>query len=127
MALTVITLLASRLLARPHSKRNIIERIFGVTDKGVSGLSTMYPGILKRALRWRMATLIVAVIFFIATMKLVPPLIGGELMPPMDTGIAIIEFDSSSDSANRSRRFFGRAAPVMLWGLIQRLPRPPRH
>jgi len=99
VALTVIPLLASKLLARPHHKRNVIERVFGVTDRGVSALAAVYLGILRRALRWRLVTLILAVLFFVGTMKIVPPLIGGELMTPMDTGIAIIEFDTPSDYA----------------------------
>lgn len=99
VALAVVPLLASRLLARPHGQRNLIERIFGVTDHGVSGLATVYLGILGRALKWRVVVLILAAVFFVGTMKLVPPLIGGELMPPMDTGIAIIEFDAPSDDA----------------------------
>ncbi len=94
VALTVIPLMASRLLNRPHEHRNIIERIFGVTDVGVSGLAKVYIGILRFALRWRVVTLLLAAAFFIITAKTVPPLIGGELMPPMDTGIAIIRFDT---------------------------------
>ncbi len=39
VALTVIPLMASRLLARPHEHRNIIERLFGNTDKGVTALT----------------------------------------------------------------------------------------
>lgn len=31
-------------------------------------------------------------VFLVATIKTVPPLIGGELMPPMDTGIVTLEF-----------------------------------
>jgi len=94
VALTVIPLMASRLLARPHERRNIIERLFGNTDKGVNALTRFYIAILRKALRWRVVTLIIAGVFFILTMKNVPPLVGGELMPPMDTGIAIIEFDT---------------------------------
>jgi len=96
IALTVIPLMASRLLARPHEHRNIIERLFGYTDKGVSRLASFYIAILRRALRWRFAVLLIAGAFFVVTMKIVPPLNGGELMPPMDTGIALIEFDTST-------------------------------
>ncbi len=96
-ALTVVPLLASRLLARPHHKRNIVERMFGFTDKGVTLLGKMYLAILKRALRWRSITLFLAAAFFVLTMKNVPPLIGGELMPLMDTGIATINFDTPTD------------------------------
>jgi len=94
VALTVIPLMASRLLARPHEHRNIIERLFGNTDKGVTALTKFYIAILRKALRWRLLTLLIAGAFFVLTMKNVPPLNGGELMPLMDTGIALIEFDT---------------------------------
>jgi len=94
VALTVIPLMASRLLARPHEKRNVVERVFGYTDKGVGRLATVYLAILRRALHWRVVTLILAGAFFVVTIKIVPPLIGSELMPPMDTGIATVAFDT---------------------------------
>ena len=97
VAMTVVPLLASRLLGKGSLRRNILERIFSQTDRGVSLLSKLYLGILRRALNWRIPALIIAAVFFVGTMKLVPPLIGGELMPPMDTGVSIIEFDCPSD------------------------------
>jgi len=67
IALTVVPLIASRLLTRPHEHRNFIERVFGKTDKGVGLLSKLYLGILRRALQWRIVTLILAVAFFVLT------------------------------------------------------------
>ncbi len=105
VALTVVPLMASRLLARPHEHRNFLERFFASTDKGVGLLSRFYLGILRRALRWRVVTLILAAAFFVVTMKVVKPLIGGELMPPMDTGIVNLEFDTPRTPRRpRSRR-----------------------
>jgi len=98
IALTVVPLMASRLLARPHEHRNLLERLFAETDRGVSVLSRMYLAILRPALRWRVATLILAAAFFVVTMKVVQPLIGGELMPPMDTGIVTMEFETPTDT-----------------------------
>jgi len=97
VALTVIPLMASRLLARPHEHRSIIERLFGNTNKGVNAITKFYIAILRKALRWRVVALIIAGVFFILTMKAVPTLIGGELMPPMDTGIVLIEFDTPTN------------------------------
>jgi multidrug efflux pump subunit AcrB len=97
VALTVVPLMAARLLAHRSEHRNFLERFFGVTDKGVRWLATLYLAVLRRALRWRILTLVVAAAFFVVTMKTVPPLIGGELMPPMDTGIALVEFDTPTD------------------------------
>lgn len=99
VSLTVVPLMASRLLARPHEHRNFLERLFANTDRGVGLLSRLYLGILRKALRWRVATLLLAAAFFIVTMKVVQPLIGGELMPPMDTGIVNLEFDAPSDAS----------------------------
>ncbi len=99
VSLTVVPLMASRLLARPHEHRNFLERLFANTDKGVGLLSRFFLSILRRALRWRLATLILAAAFFIVTMKVVKPLIGGELMPPMDTGIVNLEFDAPTDAS----------------------------
>ena len=99
IAMTVIPLMASRLLARPHEHKNFLERFFSNTDKGVGLLSRLYLGILRKTLRWRIATLILAVAFFVVTMKVVKPLIGGELMPPMDTGVVNLVFDTPSDTS----------------------------
>ncbi|MFO7748677.1 MAG: efflux RND transporter permease subunit, partial [Desulfobacteraceae bacterium] len=46
-----------------------------------------------QALRWRVVTLILAAAFFVGTVRTIPPIIVGDLMPAMDTGIAIVEFD----------------------------------
>ncbi len=94
VALTIIPLMASRLLGHSHEKKNLIERVFSYTDKGVNRLSEFYMAILRRALKRPIITLILAILFFMVSMRIVKPLIGGELMPFMDTGIAIVEFDT---------------------------------
>jgi len=99
IALTVVPLIASRLLARPHEHRNMLERLFARADTGVDLLSRMYLGLLQRALRWRLVTLGLALVLLIVTMRLVKPLVGGELMPPMDTGIVNLEFDTATDTS----------------------------
>ncbi|MDZ7696268.1 MAG: efflux RND transporter permease subunit [Deltaproteobacteria bacterium] len=96
-ALTVVPLMASRLMGRRSEKRNAVERFFGYTDKGVGGIARMYLAILRKALHQRILTLMLAAGFFVVTMRVVPPLIGGELMPAMDTGIATIEVDTPTD------------------------------
>jgi len=96
-ALTVVPLMASRLLARKRRRKNLLERVVGLTDVGVRGLARFYLAVLRGALRWRIVTLVLAAGFFVLTMRTVPKLIGGELMTPMDTGIAIVEFDTPTD------------------------------
>ena len=91
VALTVVPLIASKLFAR-RRRRNLVERFLGYTDKLVELLAEFYLAVLRRALRWWFATLPLAAAFVVLTIRTVPPLIGGELMPPMDTGIVKIEF-----------------------------------
>jgi len=93
-ALTVVPLLAARVLSKPRRRRNFIERALTITDKGVSVLARLYIGTLRVALRRRIVTLVLVVAVLGVTRKLVIPLIGGELMPFMDTGIVLIDFDT---------------------------------
>ncbi|HDS84820.1 MAG TPA: efflux RND transporter permease subunit [Phycisphaerales bacterium] len=98
-ALTVVPLTASWLLKRRKTKKNILERFFGNMDHGVGALAGMYVGLLRWALRHKAVTLLGAAALFIATVRIVVPLVGGELMPPMDTGISMIEFETPTEYA----------------------------
>ncbi|NCD35311.1 MAG: efflux RND transporter permease subunit, partial [Spartobacteria bacterium] len=98
-ALTVVPLLASRLLTSHARKPNVFERIAAKTDIGVNLLARFYTGLLGHALRHRAITLITVVILFAFTMRMIVPLLGGELMPPMDTGIVLVAFDTPTDAA----------------------------
>ena len=91
VALTVVPLLAARLLGRKGAKTRL-ERAVTVVDRGVDAVRDAYVAVLRFALRWRVLTLLLAGALVFVTVRVVPPLIGGELMPPMDTGIAIIDF-----------------------------------
>lgn len=96
-ALTIVPLLTAKLLAKPKIKKNPLERLFSYTDVGITHLAGGYEKILKIALRHRFFVILIAVIIFVITMRTVPPLIGKEMMPPMDTGISIISFNTQSD------------------------------
>jgi len=98
VALTVVPLMASKLFAR-RRRRTLIERFFDYTNKVVGLLAEFYLAVLRHALRWWFVTLILAVAFVVLTFRTVPSLIGGELMPPMDTGIVAIEFAAPADYA----------------------------
>lgn len=96
-ALTIVPLMASRLLVHGERKRNLIERIFLVTDRAVQWLGGFYLALLRGGLRHRWAVVLPALVFFLFTMRQVMPLLGGELMPPMDTGIVTLQFETPSD------------------------------
>lgn len=96
-SLTIVPLIASKLLTRRERKKNIIERLVSKADRGVKKLSNFYVSILKTALKHKGRTLLLLLAVFIFTMKVVTPLLVGELMPPMDTGIINLTLDMPSN------------------------------
>lgn len=98
-ALTVVPLAAAWLLRHRHGRKNLLERVMARTDNATEGISRFYLAILRPALRHRMLTLLLTGGVLVVTLRVVLPLLGGELMPPMDTGISIIEFETPTDYA----------------------------
>ena len=93
VALTVIPALAARFL-RPGGARGFVERRLDAVPRGVDRLGEAVGKIAEHALRRRWLVVALAVLFFALTMRLVTPLIGNELMPRMDTGIATIDLEA---------------------------------
>ncbi|MFP4572600.1 MAG: efflux RND transporter permease subunit [Desulfobacterales bacterium] len=93
ISLTLVPLLTSRLLSKKRKKGNLIERWAAYVDVAVEYIRLFYLFILKKALNWRVLTLVLVVVFFLLSVRTIPSLVGGELMPPMDTGISIVEFN----------------------------------
>ena len=96
-ALSIVPLMTAKLLAKPAHKKNSLERLFSYSDVFIAKLSDFYTWLLANALNHRVITIILAFGIFAATMKIAAPLIGKEMMPPMDTGVSIIAFNTSSD------------------------------
>jgi len=114
IALTLVPLLTSRVLSRKREKKNIAERLASWVDVGVGFVRRFYVFILRGALRWRAVTLILAAVFFVITVRTIPPVIGGDLMPPMDTGIAIVEFDlPATDSIEQVENTLHRVEDII--------------
>lgn len=93
IALTLVPLLTARMLSRKKTRKNIAERAASKVDVWVGAIRRFYLFLLKRALSQRVVTLLLALAFFVLSARIIPPVIGGDLMPPMDTGIAVVEFD----------------------------------
>lgn len=105
VSLTIVPLLCSRLLAKGNRSPNILERGAAHSDVLLDRVRSFYLFLLRGALRWRLATLLLALAFFLVSARVVPPLIGGELMPRMDTGIVHVEFElPATDSIQRMRQ-----------------------
>ncbi len=92
ISLTVIPLASSRLLRGQTETFRPIRRLSGLVDQGLELLEDGYGSLLETALNWRWLTLGVLVILLGLTVRFVVPLIGSELMPPMDTGISNVKF-----------------------------------
>ena len=99
VSLTVIPVLAARLLDRPRRQTEKGKGTAKYMDSALDALAVFYVGAVKRALRHRWLFLAAALIFLVFTMRIIKPLLGGEQMPPMDTGIAIVEFDTDASYA----------------------------
>ncbi|MFW6415385.1 MAG: efflux RND transporter permease subunit, partial [Thermodesulfobacteriota bacterium] len=93
ISLTLVPLLTSKLLSGKSRKGNLLERGAAYVDVGVEYIRQFYLSILRKALNWRVLTLVLAAVFFLLSVRTIPSLVGGELMTPMDTGISIVEFN----------------------------------
>ncbi|MGM0381555.1 MAG: efflux RND transporter permease subunit, partial [bacterium] len=57
-------------------------------------LEKFYVSLVKICLNWRTASVILLLVLFVLTMRLIPPILGNELMPPMDTGTIKVKFET---------------------------------
>lgn len=100
VALAVVPLAARRFLrgagGRPTGG---VERVLDRAGTGlVKGLAAVYRGLLERALAHRVLTLALAGLFCVGSAALLAPLVGFELMPPMDTGTVIVEVETAPEA-----------------------------
>ncbi len=94
-AFTIVPLVTVRLLSRSEPKlfRWITKLLMPFTnwmERRTEGVAN-FAG---RLLHHRGLTVILMIPFIIFSMRVVKPLNGKELMPPMDTGVGIIKFDT---------------------------------
>jgi multidrug efflux pump subunit AcrB len=114
VSLTLVPLVASRLLTRGGRAPNLLERAAAFADRALEWVRRFYLFLLRAALRWRVVTLLLAAALFVVSVRVVPPLIGGELMPPMDTGIVNVSFDlPATDSLKRMETTLDRVEGII--------------
>jgi len=99
VSVTVIPLLAPYLLKRGDGVgRNRFERlVYRFNEHVVDPIRDFYVRLTETALGHRGLFLIVAVVLLVVSARQMP-LIGRDLMPPMDTGIVKIEFEAWPNS-----------------------------
>lgn len=98
VSLTVIPILAARFFKGPDKVSNRVRYLLSPVQKGVNFLTTGYERLVTLALKYRWVTAIILLVFMIFSLRVVKPLLGGEQMPPMDTGIVTIQFDTDSSA-----------------------------
>ncbi|MFN3479726.1 MAG: efflux RND transporter permease subunit, partial [Thermodesulfovibrionales bacterium] len=98
VSVTVIPLFAP-LILKTEAKKNRLERLIQLFDRYIiSPIRDFFVGILNTALKHRVLFLIGAVVALIFSMKQMP-LVGRDLMPPMDTGIIKVNFEADSNTS----------------------------
>ncbi len=97
VSLTIVPLMASHLLNRSEQRQDPIERLVSHMNALIKKVSDFYISVLKVALRYRKITFMITMATFVLTIRIVVPLLVGELMPPMDTGIVKVTLDMPSN------------------------------
>jgi len=100
VSVTVIPLLAPMLLRRSYgTHRNRLERVVGKFQTiAVDPLRNFYVNLTAYALKHRLVFMIVAVVLTMIAGRQMP-LVGRDLMPPMDTGIIKVAFETDANTS----------------------------
>lgn len=100
ISVTVIPLLAPLLLRRSGGpKRNLVERVTHRFEALlIEPIRDFYVRLTAVALNHRGLFLVVAIVLLIVSARQMP-LVGRDLMPPMDTGIIKINFETDANSS----------------------------
>jgi len=100
VSVTVIPLLAPVLLRRSHgAHRNRLERIVGGFQRYVvDPVRIFYVRLTTFALDHRMPFMIAGIIMTVLAARQMP-LVGRDLMPPMDTGIIKVAFETDANTS----------------------------
>ncbi len=99
ISVTVIPLLAPYLV-QAHSRKNRIERLVDLFGTYVlEPVRNFFVHLAHFAIRHKLLFILPGIALFIVSVRLVMPLAGRDLMPPMDTGIVKISFEAASDTS----------------------------
>ncbi len=112
VSVTIIPLMAKYMAGK--GTKNFIERFVSLVDKYlIVPIRDFFASLVGFALRHRPFFIIPAIVLFIISMKQMP-LIGRDLMPPMDTGIVKIDFKAESDlGINATQKIAQKVARIV--------------
>jgi multidrug efflux pump subunit AcrB len=99
VSVTIIPILAPLLLRAKHAPSRLERIVARASDRFVHGIRDFFLGTFDTALRHRFWFVAGAVVLLVVTMKVVRPLVGQDVQPPMDTGIIKINFEADANSS----------------------------
>lgn len=99
ISVTVIPLFTSYIL-RANSRKSRIDMVLGIFGRYVvDPIRDFFVALVNFALGHKLLFIIPGIALFILSMRFVMPLAGRDLMPPMDTGIVKIAFETFPGSS----------------------------
>lgn len=99
VSVTIIPILAPYVLKASHRNNRFENWIGRGSDRFVGAIRDFFTGALDTALRHRFLFVAAAFVLLVVSARFVKPLIGQDIMPPMDTGIVKINFEADANSS----------------------------
>lgn len=99
VSVTVIPILAPYLLKLDHTPNRLEALVGRWGDRFSRAIADFFSNLLDLALQKRLLFLAVATVLLLITGRLIKPLVGQDVMPPMDTGIIKISFEADANSS----------------------------
>ena len=97
VSVTVIPLFAPYLQGGSKWENYLSRILYRLSEKILSPMRHLFSRLFLLAEKRRFVFILVGILLFIVSMRQMP-LVGRDLMPPMDTGIVKINFDTGSDT-----------------------------
>jgi len=99
VSVTIIPIVAPLVLKANHEPSRLERFVGKASDRFVHGIRDFFLGTFDTALRHRFWFVAGAFALLVVTMKVVLPLVGQDVQPPMDTGIIKINFEADANSS----------------------------
>ncbi len=99
ISVTVIPLLAPYIMKR-NPDRNMLERVADLFGRWVvNPVRDFFANLIHFALSHKLLFILPGIVLLVVSVKLVMPLAGRDLMPPMDAGIIKISFETDAGTS----------------------------
>jgi len=99
VSVTIIPILAPYLLKRDQQTNRLERTVKRGSDYLIGLIRDFFIDALAIAIRHRFIFIVIAFALLLVTNKFIRPLVGQNVMPPMDTGIIKINFEADSNSS----------------------------